>query len=233
MNDIHNPCVGETDAVEDSFQAFLVKGAKFTKHEEYPILRPEMISETVPLNIMPFSKAITFQGDLSNTFICTFSPDKTFERVRRNPKKYVHFFQRTAGIIGFDFSIHSDMPMIKQKSQIYDNLSLTYFYGSNGVPVIPNLRCGDDELLPEFLEAMPTHRIVAVGTHGFCKELQEKYEWYCFLKTIIDTLEPKAIIVYGTLRGKMFDELKSRTTFIFFDSWIAERRKKEAKKYGD
>ena len=83
---------------------------------------------------MPFSKAITYRGDLHDTFIGFYSPDDTFERVRRNPKRYLSFFKRTAGIIGPDFSIHSDMPIIKQKSQINDNLSLTYYYGSQGIP---------------------------------------------------------------------------------------------------
>ena len=221
--------IGFNDAVDDSFQAFLVDGALFTHKEEYPILREDMISTSVPKKIMPFSKAITFQGDLSDTFICFFSPDKTFERIRRNPRKYIHFFKRTAGIIGFDFSIHDDMPMIKQKAQINDNLSLSYFYGNNGVPVIPNLRCGVDELLPEFLEAIPKHSIVAIGTHGFYKKTCEQCEWYCFLENIIKDLEPSAIVVYGTLNGKMFDDFKVHTNFVFFDPWITQRYKEEKK----
>lgn len=216
----------------DSFHAYLVKDAYFTKTEEYPILRKDMISDKLPIDIMPFNKAITYKGDLSNTFICFYEPDETFERIRRNPKKYLNFFKRTAGIIGFDFSIHSDMPIIKQKAQINDNLSLTYFLGNNGVPVIPNLRCGIDELIFEYLESHPKHTVVAVGTHGFIKETQEKYEWYCFLDTIINALEPKTIVVYGTLPGKIFDDLKRKQEFVFYDSWI-EKRIKEEKIHGN
>lgn len=223
---------GLEDKVDDSFQAFLVEEAHFTRKEEYPILQEAMISKSIPQKIMPFSKAITFKGNLRNTFICFFSPDKTFERIRRNPRKYVHFFKRTAGIIGFDFSIHDDMPMIKQKAQINDNLSLTYFYGKNNIPIIPNIRCGQDELLPELLSAIPKHTIIAIGTHGFCKEIREQCEWYCFLERIIKELEPTTIVVYGTLNGKMFDDLKERTNFIFFDPWITQRYK-EAKKNGN
>lgn len=211
--------------VPDSFQAYLVEGASFTKTEEYPILKEDMISKNIPIDIMPFNKAITYRGDLSKTFICFFEPDETFERVRRNPKKYLNFFKRTAVIIGFDFSVHSDMPIIKQKSQMNDNLSLTYFYGNNGIPVIPNLRCGIDELIPEYLETIPKHSIVAVGTHGFIKTIPEKYEWLCFLETIITELEPKKIIVYGTMSGKVFDEIKVNQEFVFYDSWIAKRVK--------
>lgn len=220
---IFSPHSKANNMVDDSFYAFLVEGASFTKTEEYPILPKTMISTVVPAKILPFSKAITSRDDLHDTFICFFSPDKTFERIRRNPRKYLSFFQRTAGIIGFDFSIHDDMPIIKQKSQINDNLSLTYFFGTNGIPVIPNLRCGIDELLPEFLQAISPHSIVAVGTHGFCRSTEERCEWYCFLETIIQHLAPSTIIVYGTLNDPLFDDLKAQTNFVFFEPWISQR----------
>ena len=88
-------CPENREKVEDSFGAYLVEGARFSKHEEYPIIEERMIAKTIPVNIMPFSKAINYRGDLRNTFICTYSPDKTFERVRRNPQKYLNFFKRT------------------------------------------------------------------------------------------------------------------------------------------
>lgn len=225
MLDIYKPCTGATSAVTDSFQAYLTEGAHFTETEEYPILRPDMITTELPVKIMPFHKAITFQGDLSDTFICSYSPDQTFERIRRQPAKYLKFFKRTAGLIGFDFSIHTDMPIIKQKAQIYDNLALTYYFGNNGIPIIPNLRCGVDELLPEFLSAIPHHSKIAVGTHGFIKETREKLEWYYFLDQAISKLEPTDVIVYGTLRGKLFDEFKSRTNIVTYNAWIADRWK--------
>lgn len=211
--------------ITDSFQAYLVDGAHFTKIEEYPILEDYMISKSDPVDIMPFNKAITYRGDLSKTFICFFEPDETFERIRRYPKKYLNFFKRTAGIIGFDFSVRSNMPVVKQKSQMNDNLSLTYFYGSHGIPVIPNIRCGIDELIIEYLEAIPKHSIIAIGTHGFIKTIVEKYEWLCFLEQVLTELEPNKIVVYGTLSGKIFDDIKDQYDFIFYDSWIAKRVK--------
>ncbi len=182
-----------------------------------------MIAMDIPKEIMPFNKAINYQGDLSKTFICTYSPDDTFERIRHNPKKYLSFFKRTAGIVGFDFSIHSDMPIVKQKSQIYDNLALTYYYGNHGVPVIPNVRSGIDELTPEFFECIPKGANIAIGTHGFMKKMSEKYEWYCFLEQVIHTLYPINIIVYGTLSCEIFDDFKKETNIICYPSWISKR----------
>ncbi len=211
---------GKNEPVTDSFQAFLVSKAKFTPMEEYPMIPIEMVSKKIPEKIMPFSKAIHYQGNLSDTFICTYEADDMFERVRRNPRKYISFFKRTAGLIGFDFSIHTDMPLIKQKSQMNDNLSLTYFYGNHEIPIIPNVRCGVDELLPEFMEALPKHSLTAIGVHGFYKYKFEKYEWYCFLEKILAGLEPSGIIVYGALKDSVFDKFKENYNFYFYTPWI-------------
>ena len=82
----------ENSVVEDSFHAFLVDGANFTKEEEYPIIREDMVPNFPPIKIMPFFKSINFQGDLSDYVIYFYSPDTVFERVRRNPKRYLNFF---------------------------------------------------------------------------------------------------------------------------------------------
>ncbi len=219
--------VKKNRVAEDSFFEYLVENAFFTDEEEYPVIRVDMISSDVPKTIIPFEKAVNYKGDLSDVFICFFSPDRTFERVRKNPRRYLEFFKKTAGIIGFDFSIHSDMPVIKQKMQMYDNLSLTYYYGNNGIPVIPNIRCGIDELTDEFLQAIPKRKPVAIGTHGFCKEKQEQCEWYCFLEKVIDLLEPSKIIVYGSLHGEMFDNFKDKTEFVFFEPWISKKLRED------
>ena len=120
----------ENNVIEDSFQAFLVEGANFTENEEYPIIEEWMIPKEPPKRIMPFDKALNYRGDLSDVYVDTYSRDCTFERVRRNPQIYLGFFSRCGGLIGFDFSVHTDMPIVKQKSQMNDNLSLTYYYGN-------------------------------------------------------------------------------------------------------
>lgn len=217
---------GKLKLANDTFQSFLISDVKkFTDTEEYPLIPSDMISKTPPQKIMPFSKALNYKGDLSDTFICTYESDSAFERIRRNPNKYLSFFKRTAGLIGFDYSVHSDMPIIKQKSQMNDNLSLTYYYGNKGNLVIPNIRCGVDELIPDFISAIPKNQLIAIGVHGFYKYKFEKYEWYCFLDKILPMLEPNGIIVYGTLNSPIFDKFKARYNFYFYRPWIYTCRK--------
>lgn len=216
----------ENNIVEDSFQAFLVEGANFTENEEYPIIEDWMIPQEPPKKIMPFDKALNYRGDLRDVYVCTYARDCTFERVRRNPQVYLDFFNRCGGLIGFDFSVHTDMPIVKQKSQMNDNLSLTYYYGNHNNKVIPNIRFGIDELADEFLAAIPKHSLIAIGTHGFIKETYKKAEWYCFLEKIIDTLEPLGIVVYGNLSGHIFDEFENKCKFYYYEPWIYSNRKK-------
>ncbi len=215
--------------VVDSFQVFLVDGADFTQIEEYPILKKEMVPSKLPEKIMPFSRAICYSGDLSQTVIYFFSPDSTFERVRRDPKKYLSFFKRTAGIIGPDFSVHDDMPIVKQKSQLNDNLSLSFYYANNGIPLYPSARCGSEELEDEYLAAFPKRTIVALGVHGFIKMKHQKYEWRHWLEKIIDTLEPCGLLIVGHLDKKLIDDFSNRTNFYFYDSFIEERWKEVTK----
>ena len=59
--------------------------------------------------------------------------------------------------MGLDFSVHSDMPLVKQKAQLNDNLSLSFFYANNGVPLYPNCRGGLDCINDEYLNAFPNH----------------------------------------------------------------------------
>lgn len=211
--------------VEDSFQAFLVEDANFTQQEEYPIIKDWMVPQNPPTKVMPFSRAITYKGDLSEYFVYFYSPDDTFERVRRNPRRYLRFFKRCKGIIGFDFSVHTDMPLAKQKSQLNDNLSLSFFFANSGVPLFPNARGGVDSINDEYLNAFPKHTYIALGVHGFVKSTRQKYEWRLWIAKLIDELQPKGFIVIGHLPQDIIDDYEDKVEFHFFDSFIEERWK--------
>ena len=53
----------DKNEVPDSFQAYLVEGASFTKTEEYPILKEDMISKNIPIDI----NGIKLSGQMPKT----------------------------------------------------------------------------------------------------------------------------------------------------------------------
>lgn len=216
-----------TKKVEDSFKAFLIENAYLTKREGYPIITKNMISTELPKEIITFKESLNIPKEKrKNFYVCTYTPDKTFLRILNNPKRYINYFKQFAGIIGFDYSIHSDMPPITQKEQINNNLKLSYFFGYNGIKIIPNIRTGSNFTTNEFYEAIPKNTLVAIGTHGFIKTRVQKYEWLYCIKEIINKLEPSGIIVYGTLNGKLFDEIKQTIPIYQYDTWAEKRKKK-------
>lgn len=214
--------------VDDSFKAFLIENARLTNNEGYPIIEDRMVSKELPKDIITFKESLRIPKDKrKDYYVCTFTPDKTFMRIYNNPKRYIEYFKQFAGIIGFDFSIHSDMPPIIQKQQMNNNLSLTYYYGDNNIKVIPNIRTGSHYLSIEFYDTIPKGCLVAVGTHGFIKNKHQKYEWYYSLIEIINRINPSGIIVYGTLNGRLFDRIKEMVPIYQYDSWIEKKINKE------
>jgi hypothetical protein len=106
----------------DSFQAFLVEDANFSSYEEYPIIEKNMIAMDIPVEIMPFNKALNYRGNLSNTFICTYSPDETVDRVN-----HVSYVRRDGTTV--KYSIKTNEFVIVDKNGIVR----TYYYPKDGI----------------------------------------------------------------------------------------------------
>lgn len=102
------------------------------------------------------------------------------------------------------------MPPYKQKEYMGLNLSLNYFYGSNGIKVIPNVRWGSTELADAYLEAIPDQCYIALGTHGFIKTIKEKETWSNFLRYFLERKNPKGLIVYGPAPDSIFLPAKEK-----------------------
>lgn len=222
----------KNNIVEDSFQSFLVDGANFTEREEYPIIRKNMVPDYPPARVMPFCKAIAYRGDLSEYFIYFYSQDGTFDRVRKNPKRYLSFFKKCKGIIGFDFSVHTDMPLVKQKAQLNDNLSLSFYFANQGIPLYPNCRGGSDCLNDEYLDAFPKRAYIALGVHGFVQLKEQQHEWRLWIDKVVNKLKPIGFVVIGHLPKDIIEDYKNDVKFYFFDSFI-EERSKEVKHHAD
>lgn len=69
---------------KDVFNAFLVSVATYVGMYEFPKIRPTYY---VPNRLIAFSKAIS--GKENNQWIHFFEDDYLFERIWRNPKRYL------------------------------------------------------------------------------------------------------------------------------------------------
>lgn len=129
-----------------------------------------------------------------------------------------------------DASPYDNMPLVVQKSQIFINIACTYFFGKNGIKIIPNIRLGDNRTLSA-LEAFPRHTLIAIGTNGFVKLNENKIILANQVEAVARALEPKGICVYGPAKPEIFKYPKSIGIPIFqFDSYTMKENKKDKKR---
>lgn len=193
--------------IRDIYYAYLINGARRTKKEGYPIIEGYMVSDIPPKKITQWDQKsqVKDKGIIGMSF---YSQDKYLLGILNQPVKYIEELKNYQVVLGMDASPFDNMPAVVQKSQIFINLSLTYFYGSVGLKVIPNVRVGT-EVTYNSLEAYPKNHLISIGTNGFIREKKNIDIFIEQIKIVVDTLRPTGIIVYG------YDYLKRQKIDLF------------------
>ena len=145
-----------------------------------------------------------------------FIDDYQFERVWRDPDRYVELLKRYEAVLAPDFSPYGDMPHACQIFNHYRKHWCAAYMQSKGVNVIPVIRASTDpRSLEWYLEGEPKNSVVAISTMWASRvpeEMREEYE------TMIETLKPCHVFVYG----EVLDYMKEPT--ITRISTFTERR---------
>ena len=202
---------------KDVFHAFLVKNATYDSPLEIPCLKAEMQK---PNKLIAFSKAIRSKDH--DAWVHFYEDDAAFERLWNRPKTYLPILKKFSGIISPDFSVYRDMPLVMQQWNIYRNRAIGFWLQENGMPVIPNIRFGDDRTYGLSCAGVTKYGVISIGSHG-CMKL--KY-FINGLKYVIDTLEPQALVVYGAAPDEVFASYKKIGIEILqFDSDFMQSRR--------
>ncbi len=214
--------------IRDVYLAYLIQGARRTQEEGYPIIEPWMVAKKPPVDIVQWDKRNTVK-DKSQCAVSFYCKDQYFSSLQCNPKKYTKEVREYECVIGMDASPFDNMPSIVQKSQIFDNLAITYYYGRMGIPVIPNVRLGTDCTVNS-LEAYPQNTLIAVGSNGFTHALSNRKIFREQIAIIVDKLSPKGIVVYGPASEIVFQAAENAGIPIFQYDAFMTRRYKERKR---
>ncbi len=206
---------------KDVFRAFLVKNAAYEGELEIPCLKSEM---QLPNKMISFSKSIG--NKYHDMWVHFYEDDASFERLWNIPHKYLPILKRYRGIISPDFSLYRDMPLVMQQWNIYRSRALAHWLQENGVPVIPNVRFGDERTYETACLGIPKHSAIAVGSHGCIKVNREREYFKSGLDYVIDKIQPPAIVVYGAAPDSVFGEYqKQGINVLQFDSEFSQSRK--------
>lgn len=220
----------KTPYLRDVYLAYLIDGARRTETDEFPIIEEWMVATEPPKEIIQWDRRQDVVDPL-NTAICFYCNDAGFTPILGNPKAYVEKLKKYGLVVGIDASPYDNMPIVVQKSQIYLNLAITYYFGTQGIKIVPNVRLGDNRTFSS-LEAYPKHTLIAIGTHGFTKLLDNRYLFADQVMRVVDALEPLGICVYGPAPDEIFGYARLKGIPIYqYDSYTMKENAKDKAKY--
>ena len=221
----------KTPFIRDVNLAYLTKKARKTKPDGFPIIEKWMVSTEIPKNVYQWDRrqdVVEESKDIAMSFYCN---DPGFTPILGNPKGYLEKLKKYGMVVGMDASPYDNMPLVVQKSQIFLNLAITFYYGLNGIKIIPNVRLGNDDTLSS-LDAYPSGTLISIGTNGFTWKLKNRDIFKKQVDFIVAKLRPSGIIVYGPASDYIFSRAIELEIPIYqYDSYtMIENKKDKVKK---
>lgn len=189
----------------DIFKSFLLSNAKYSGFWEIPKLSG---SNLRPTKIIPFSHAL-YSKDYE-AWVCFYEDDYKFLRIWRNPRRYLPILHRFQGVISPDFSLYRNMPLVMQAWSTFISRALACWWESNGIEVIPNIRFAMKSSYPFAFAGVKKHSIIAVGMHGCWHKKEERKYFKQGFTAMIDALQPRCILIYGTERKDFFTPFREK-----------------------
>ena len=182
------------DRVEDILN--LNKGSfEGTGKYDIPILEP--VYELPPIERwIPFNYVLS-DDDPSGKAVHFFVDDYQFERLFRNPEKYVEKLSQYVCVATPDFSPYSDMPNACQIYNHYRKHWVGAYLQSEGLTVIPTIRASRDERSFEwYLDGEPENGIVIISS--MWTNDQESLDYFKReYDMMYDKLNPCKVFLYG------------------------------------
>lgn len=213
---------GARTGCKDVFHAFLVKNAHYEGGLEIPCI---MAEHTLPTKLISFSNAVG--GKEYDAWVHFYEDDVNFERLWNRPNKYLPILKKYAGVITPDFSVYRDMPLVMQQWNIYRSRAIGHWLQEQGILVIVNVRWGDERTHELCCMGVPHNAVIAVGSHGCIKHVQERQSFAEGLGYAVSTLKPKTMLVYGTAPDTIFSIYKDAGINVLqFDSDYMRTHKK-------
>lgn len=224
---VKNPAI-----ITDGCNPELVTGTVFDGLFQIPVIKaPERM--IVPKALCPFSMR---DKVVENQFgLCFYENDIEFADLIRNPDDYIKKLKKFQAVISPDASLFWDAPFAAQVINKYRNHAIAHYLQKKGVYVIPNVRWGDErtyttEVFPEPLAFMgfEKHSIVSIGSYGLVKTVEEKKHFKAGLEAMLKYLEPKVVLVYGSMPKDIFsDYMRTVVQFYQYPDWTTYVKKLE------
>lgn len=215
--------------IDDGMNPELITGATLDGIFQIPQMKtPKHIF--IPKEIIPFS-CIEKDPTPKINAVGFYEMDVNFSDILIVTDKCLVQFRPFGAMITPDCSLYRNAPLSVQIANIYRNRAIGYKAQCKGIYAIAQIRWGTEEtyttkVFPEkvaFLGA-PKKSIVAIGTYGCIGGKENKYHFEAGLESMLIELEPKHVLVYGSMPNKVFDKYLCDTQFHQYDDWTTIKK---------
>ena len=206
----------------DVMKEFLIYGAELTEMG-FPKLLPVQANPTDTIDFRS-GLARTFKGHHGTS--CNFYiDDEKFLSLENNVAKYLNYLKLFQCVLGLDFSIDTQMPLVMQYWNKYRSMALDWYLTLQGITVIPNANIIPYEGREWLLDGLPKRSTVCCSTNGRVRSKGAREEFCEGFYEMCERLEPTRVVVVGILP----DELDSNVEIINLENRAQKMRDKLSK----
>lgn len=195
-----------TRHARDVFHSWMLHDAEYTHPLSMPKLAPVHVD---PDRLVAFSDAMHSRWHDFDCFVHFFEDDCNIERFWNNPKAYIAKLKRFQGIIGPDYSVCWNFPVVLKNYNHWRNSVCTYWLQHQLKYAVPQARCEDDDFTA-VLAGFPRHSTIAIGARSMVRRLSDRYVLKKSVEHIVDFLEPENLLWYGSDQYGVADYPRSK-----------------------
>lgn len=201
----------------DVMKEFLIYGAELTEMG-FPKL-PAV--QAYPTDTIDFRAGLnrSFKGH-HNTSCNFYIDDEKFLSLENNVDKYLNYLKLFKCVLGIDFTIDTQMPLIMQFFNKYRSMALDWYLTLQGITVIPNVNIIPYKGREWLLDGLPKRSTVCCSTNGRVRSKSAREEFCQGFYEMCERLEPTRVVVVGILP----DELDSSVEVINFENRTQKMR---------
>lgn len=173
---------------------------------DIPVIKRQEIDLNDNLRWISFNHA--FQEKKPEECVCHFYlDDYQFERLWRDPDRYIALFKKFKAITSPDFSLFVDYPIALQIYNHFRKQWLGAYYQTCGVKVIPTV-CWSDKRSYDFcFDGIIENSIVTVSDVG-CRDSKKATEYFdSGFDEMIKRIYPKKIFLYTSKTDYSLDDI--------------------------
>ena len=191
----------------------------------------------IPLELLTWSEAITLHNKIikkdknykNEAYICFYCDDYKFDGLHgiwNDYNKAIEIIRHFAGIISPDFSTYKDFPTPLKVWNTYRMRAFGFWCTTKGINVINNVRWSPDTINICF-KGIPRNSVICLGVVASDIRKSENWGDYSkYLNIMVEELQPKIILIYGSARYSFFKVLQNQG--IIIKSYQTARNRKKA-----